>query len=67
MKCDLRLLVKVSSKLLRTVMKNIKFTAEPGDLIVIPADQRHLFYLTAKKSIRCIRLFKNTDGWEAIY
>jgi 1,2-dihydroxy-3-keto-5-methylthiopentene dioxygenase len=43
------------------------FTAEPGDLIVIPAYRRHLFYLTAIKTIRCIRLFKTKDGWEAIY
>jgi len=45
----------------------MKFTAEPGDLIVIPAMRRHLFYLTEKKNIRCIRLFKTKEGWEAIY
>jgi len=45
----------------------LKFTAEPGDLIVIPANRRHLFYLTEKKHIRCIRLFKSTGGWEALY
>ena len=45
----------------------MKFTAEPGDLIVIPAMRRHLFYLTDKKNIRCIRLFKTKEGWEAIY
>lgn len=45
----------------------IKFTSEPGDLIVIPAMRRHLFYLTDKKNIRCIRLFKDRNGWEAIY
>ena len=44
-----------------------KFTAEPGDLIVIPKDRRHLFYLTSEKRIRCIRLFKDPAGWEAIY
>lgn len=47
--------------------ERLKFTAEPGDLIVIPAMRRHLFYLTAKKNIRCIRLFKTKEGWEAIY
>jgi 1,2-dihydroxy-3-keto-5-methylthiopentene dioxygenase len=46
---------------------NLGFTAEPGDLIVIPAYRRHLFYLTPRKTIRCIRLFKTRDGWEAIY
>jgi 1,2-dihydroxy-3-keto-5-methylthiopentene dioxygenase len=45
----------------------LKFTAEPGDLIVIPAYRRHLFYLTEKKTIRCIRLFKTKEGWEALY
>ena len=45
----------------------LKFTAEPGDLIVIPANRRHLFYLTDKSRIRCIRLFESPAGWEAIY
>lgn len=45
----------------------LKFTAEPGDLIVIPANRRHLFYLTDKRNIRCIRLFLSKEGWEAIY
>ena len=45
----------------------LKFTAEPGDLIVIPAKRRHLFYLTERKSIRCIRLFQTKAGWEALY
>ena len=44
-----------------------KFTAQPGDLIVVPAWRRHLFYLTAQKTIRCIRLFKDKSGWEAHY
>jgi 1,2-dihydroxy-3-keto-5-methylthiopentene dioxygenase len=45
----------------------LKFTAEPGDLIVIPANRRHLFYLTEMRRIRCIRLFESPAGWEAIY
>lgn len=45
----------------------LKFTAEPGDLIVVPANRRHLFYLTDKRTIRCIRLFQTKSGWEAIY
>lgn len=45
----------------------LKFTAEPGDLIVIPAMRRHFFYLTDKKTIRTIRLFKDNPAWEAIY
>jgi 1,2-dihydroxy-3-keto-5-methylthiopentene dioxygenase len=47
--------------------KTFKFLAEPGDLIVIPASRRHSFYLTDQKKIRCIRLFKNQEGWQAIY
>lgn len=47
--------------------ERVKFTAEPGDLIVVPAMRRHLFYLTKKKTIRCIRLFKDSAGWEALY
>lgn len=50
-----------------TETERLKFTAEPGDLIVIPEMRRHLFYLTDKKNIRCIRLFKDQKGWEAIY
>jgi 1,2-dihydroxy-3-keto-5-methylthiopentene dioxygenase len=44
-----------------------QFTAQPGDLIVVPAWRRHLFYLTSSKTIRCIRLFKDRSGWEAHY
>jgi 1,2-dihydroxy-3-keto-5-methylthiopentene dioxygenase len=47
--------------------ERVKFTAQPGDLIVVPAWRRHLFYLTDKKTIRCIRLFKDKSGWEAHY
>lgn len=47
--------------------ERIKFTAQPGDLIVVPAWRRHLFYLTDVSTIRCIRLFKDKSGWEAHY
>ena len=47
--------------------KKAKITCQAGDFIVIPAYRRHLFYLTAMKRIRCIRLFKDSKGWEAIY
>jgi 1,2-dihydroxy-3-keto-5-methylthiopentene dioxygenase len=50
-----------------TAEERVKFTAQPGDLIVVPAWRRHLFYLTAVQSIRCIRLFKDMSGWAAIY
>ena len=44
-----------------------KFTAQAGDLIVVPKDRKHLFYLTDERNIQCIRLFKNHEGWEAKY
>jgi 1,2-dihydroxy-3-keto-5-methylthiopentene dioxygenase len=50
-----------------TADERVKFTAQEGDLIVVPAWRRHLFYLTNQKTIRCIRLFKDTSGWAAIY
>ena len=50
-----------------TADERVKFTAQPGDLIVVPAWRRHLFYLTDQKTIRCIRLFKDNNGWEALY
>ena len=40
---------------------------EPGDLLVVPANTRHWFHLTDKKSICCIRIFKENPKWEAIY
>ena len=50
-----------------TMDERVKITAQPGDLIVVPAWRRHLFYLTGQKTIRCIRLFKDKAGWEAHY
>lgn len=40
---------------------------EPGDLLVVPANTRHWFDLTDKKSISCIRVFKENPKWEAVY
>ena len=39
----------------------------PGDLFVVPAFTRHSFDLTAKRKIKCIRVFKDPAGWAAIY
>ncbi len=47
--------------------ERVKITTHPGDLIVVPAWRRHLFYLTSARTIRCIRLFKDKSGWEAHY
>ncbi len=38
-----------------------------GDLLVVPANTRHWFELTEKKSICCLRIFKENPRWEAIY
>ncbi len=38
-----------------------------GDLISIPAYTRHWFKLTEKKSMQCVRIFKENPKWEAIY
>lgn len=40
---------------------------EQGDFILVPADRNHLFYLTDKKQIRCVRLFKENPSWTPIY
>ncbi len=40
---------------------------EKGDLIVVPAGRYHRFTLTEKKTIRCVRLFKNKSGWVPYY
>lgn len=45
----------------------IRIEVEQGDIIVIPANTHHRFYLTEQKHIRCMRLFANHDGWAPIY
>lgn len=40
---------------------------EAGELIVVPAGARHWFELDENRKIKCIRVFKNPAGWEAIY
>jgi len=40
---------------------------EPGDLIVVPKDRHHRFYLTDQKTIRCARLFQDPSGWVPHY
>ncbi len=38
-----------------------------GDLIIVPKNRHHRFLLTDKKSIRCVRLFKDKSGWTPHY
>lgn len=45
----------------------MKVVVSPGDLIVVPAERYHRFYLTEQQTIRCVRLFKDTSGWVPKY
>ena len=40
---------------------------EQGDFILVPENRNHLFYLTSKKHIRCVRLFRESPSWTPIY
>ncbi len=39
----------------------------PGDLLVVPARLYHRFFLTDARTIRCVRMFKDTTGWVPHY
>ena len=45
----------------------MRVTVETGDLIVVPANLHHRFFLTDRKEIRCVRLFKDSSGWVPHY
>lgn len=45
----------------------IRVEVERGDLIVVPADLYHRFFLTERRQIRCVRLFKDAAGWVPEY
>lgn len=45
----------------------IRIEVKAGDMIIIPAQKYHRFYLTPSKHIRCMRLFANHDGWAPVY
>ena len=38
----------------------MRVTVSAGDLIVVPKDRYHRFFLTDQKHIRCVRLFQDT-------
>ena len=42
-------------------------TVTAGDYIIVPARTCHWFTLTDKRSIKAIRLFKDTSGWVPHY
>ena len=45
----------------------VRIFVESGDLIIIPANTYHRFFLTDAKKIRCARLFLNHEGWTPLY
>lgn len=45
----------------------MRVTVSAGDLIVVPKDRYHRFFLTDQKHIRCVRLFQDTSGWTPVY
>ncbi len=45
----------------------MRVTVEAGDLIVVPKDRHHRFFLTETKQIRCVRLFQDSSGWVPHY
>ncbi|NVB39726.1 cupin domain-containing protein [Pseudenhygromyxa sp. WMMC2535] len=45
----------------------MRVTVQPGDLIVVPKDRYHRFFLTERKQIRCVRLFQDRAGWVPQY
>ena len=45
----------------------MRVKVEQGDLIVVPAGRYHRFTLTEKKTICCVRLFKDKSGWVPAY
>jgi 1,2-dihydroxy-3-keto-5-methylthiopentene dioxygenase len=45
----------------------MRVTVEQGDLIVVPANRHHRFFLTESRQIRCVRLFKDRGGWTPVY
>lgn len=45
----------------------MRVTVEAGDLLVVPANLHHRFFLTERKHIRCVRLFKDREGWVPHY
>jgi 1,2-dihydroxy-3-keto-5-methylthiopentene dioxygenase len=45
----------------------MRVTVEAGDLIVVPKDRYHRFFLTESQQIRCVRLFQDSAGWVPHY
>lgn len=41
----------------------MRVVVSPGDLLVVPAGRHHRFLLTDARTIRCVRLFRDRQGW----
>ena len=44
-----------------------RFILQRGDMIVVPAGRVHRFEPTFKKSLKCVRIFKDKSGWVPDY
>lgn len=45
----------------------MRVSVEAGDLIVVPKGRFHRFALSEKANIRCVRLFRDAEGWTPEY
>lgn len=45
----------------------MRVTVEAGDLLIVPKGCHHRFLLTDAKAIRCVRLFRDREGWVPHY
>ncbi len=45
----------------------MKVEVGSADFISVPDGRYHRFYLTDEKYIKCVRLFKDTNGWVQVY
>ena len=45
----------------------MRVEVEQGDLLIVPANLYHRFFLTPEQTIRCVRLFKSKAGWVPEY
>ena len=45
----------------------MRVVVDAGDLIVVPAKRYHRFFLGQQRQIRCVRLFRDREGWVPRY
>lgn len=45
----------------------MRVEVHPGDLLIVPANKYHRFFLTDASEILCVRLFQDKDGWTPQY